>query len=479
MESYYPFVVLALGIVFIVGTIVVLRMHAFLALILAAILVGWLSGKPLPDDKPAEGRPQSVLALEVTTQEFGRTAGSIGVVILLASIIGKCLMDSGAADVITRRFLRLLGERFSSLALLGSGYVLSIPVFFDTVFYLLVPLAKAFRLRTGKNYVLYILAISAGGALTHSLVAPTPGPLIMAENLRIDLGVTILVGILFSIVPAILGGFLWASWVNSRVDIPLREIEGFSLSELEVIVNRPDHELPPFWLSMLPIVLPVVMITSGTIAGTLHQTSVAAGGAGLAEGVRALFQFVGNKNLALFVATAVAMYLVVRQKRLPLRELTTSFEPAIASAGVIILITSAGGAFGAMIGHAGVGDAISAQVPSDVSGTVLLLLAFGVTAVMKIAQGSGTVSMITGSAIMFGVIEGKVLPFDPFYIFLAIGFGSLVISWMNDSGFWIVTKMSGFTEKESLRTWTALLAVLGFLGLIEVLLFAWLLPFPL
>lgn len=506
MEPYYPFVVLALGVAFIIFCIVALRIHAFLALILAAIFVGIIADRA-PD--AASSSPQVVQALEVTTLEFGTTMGKIGVVIVLASIIGKCLMDSGAADKIVRRFLGFLSEKFSGVALLASGYVLSIPVFFDTVFYLLVPLAKSLRLRTGKNYLLYIMCVCAGGALTHSLVAPTPGPLVMTEELHLDLGMTILGGIAFSIIPAILGGWFFSKWMNSRMEIPLREVEGFSLADLQIIVDKPETELPPFWLSILPIALPVILIAGATILKEVDKSMIEAAAAQAptaqegtpaapsenaenadekAEGVPAWLltssKFLGNKNFALILATVLALYLMIRQKGLALRELSPVLEPAIASAGVICLITSAGGAFGAMIKKAGVGDAVSTMLPEQASGTLLLLVAFGIASVMKIAQGSGTVAMITASGIMWNVIgneDGTLkmdLPYHVIYIYLAVGFGSKPFSWMNDSGFWIVSKMSGFTEKETLKTWTMLLAVLGFIGLIQILILSqpWLLP---
>jgi GntP family gluconate:H+ symporter len=276
-----PFVVLVLGIGFVLLTIVVLRVHAFIALIFAAILVGILSPVPL---MPGSSTAQPILALQVTAQEFGRTAGSIGIIIVLASIIGKCLMDSGAAEVITRRFLRRLGRERASVALLGSGYMLSIPVFFDTVFYLLVPLAKALRVRTGRHYVLYVMSICAGAGLTHSLVAPTPGPLIMADNLHLDLGATILAGIAFSVLPGIVVGWFFARWLSQKLDIPLRESADFSERELSDLVERQDSELPGFWISVLPIALPVVLIAAATISDSVHRSSVQAGGAGVDSG---------------------------------------------------------------------------------------------------------------------------------------------------------------------------------------------------
>jgi GntP family gluconate:H+ symporter len=370
----------------------------------------------------------------------------------------------------------LLGVQRAPAALLGSGYLLSMPVFFDTVFYLLVPLAKTFRLRTGGRYLYFVLSICAGGVLTHSLVAPTPGPLLATANLHLDLGTTIIAGILFSILPAILVGHFLARWLDRRYAIPLRATPDVRLEDLQQQMQQPDSALPPFWLSILPIVLPVLMIAAGTIFDTLDASSRAAGGAGFGPVLLELIHFAGNKNVAMLASAVCALLLLLRQPGAGMRRSMDGLEAAIASAGVIILITAAGGAFGAMIRHAGVGDFIQSRVGEGASGPVLLLVAFGVSAMLKTAQGSTTVAMITTSAIMFGVIDGMTLPFHPVYIFLAIGFGGLVISWMNDSGFWVVCKMSGFTETETLKTWTVTLAAAGVVGLVQILIVSALLP---
>jgi gluconate:H+ symporter, GntP family len=471
MGDAYPFVVMAVGVAFVVVAIIRFRLHAFVALIIAAFIVGLLSYRAVGGTGNA-----AVAAIEQSAREFGSMAGNIGIVIVMASIIGKCLMDSGAADVITRRFLRLLGVERAPIALLGSGYLLSVPVFFDTVFYLLIPLAKAFRLRTGGHYLFYVMAICAGGVLTHSLVAPTPGPLVMASNLHLNLGTTIIAGIAFSIAPAILVGFHYARWLSERYPVPLRQTPDMHLDDLEAQMDRPDGELPPFWLSMLPIILPVAMIAASTVADTLDASSRAAGGAGLEPLALQAFGFFGNRNIAMLASAAVAIVILLRQPGKSMGKAMAEMEPAIASAGIIILITSAGGAFGAMIRHAGVGDVIKNYVGSGAPGATLLLVAFLIAAVMKSAQGSSTVSMITTSSIMFGVIDGATLPYHPVYVFLAIGFGALLISWMNDSGFWVVCKMSGLTETETLKTWTTTLALIGLIGLVEVLLLSTFLP---
>jgi len=468
-----PFVVLLIGMVFVAVAIVGLRIHAFLALMFAAILVGLLSGV-VPD--PASRAHPSVQVLGQTAAEFGRTAGNIGLVIVLASIIGKCMMDSGAADAITRRFLRLMGRERASGALLGSGYLLSIPVFFDTVFYLLVPLAKALRVRTGRDYATYVMSICVGAGLTHSLVAPTPGPLIMADNLHLDLGTTILAGLAASVAPAVAVGWFFCRWWGARLDIPFRETPDLPQAELRAIADMPDHELPGLLVSLLPILLPVVLISGASVAGALNDAALASGEPGLNPTALAWLQFLGDRNAALIVAMLCAAALLLQQKALGLAGLARTFEPAIASAAVIILITAAGGAFGAMIGHIGIGNALREQVGTSATGTVLVLLAFGISALMKISQGSTTVAVITASAIMFGVVDGMALPYHPLYLFLAIGFGGMVFSWMNDSGFWIVGRMAGFDERETFLTWSLSFGLAGLVGLLQVLVFARLLP---
>ena len=447
----HPLLVLAIAIGVVFLLIIRMKINAFLALITAATVVGVLSSRvPLGEVMP-----------EVASA-FGRVCGGVAIVIALAALIGQCLMESGAADKIVRVFVRSLGEKNASISLLSSGYVLSVPVFFDTVFYLLVPLARAMRVRTGKNYLLFLMAISAGGAVTHSMVPPTPGPLAMADTLGIDLGTMILVGSLVGI-PMSIAGWLFANLRNSQLDIPMRETAGMTLEELEELSRKQEDQLPSFFMSMLPIVLPVLFITSNTLTGAL----------GIEGPIANLTGFFGNPNFALLVSTIVAMYLLIKQKGVSLAGLQGTVETALASGGLIILITAGGGSFGGMLQLAGVGDVLR-DMSADF-GVPLLMLAFLLGALLKVAQGSGTVSMITTSAIMAPmVLQG--LPFNAVYVACAIGSGSLVGSWMNDSGFWIYTKMSGLTEAESLKTWTPLLAILGLTGYVVSQILAIVLP---
>lgn len=250
-STIYPLLVLTIGITVVLGLIIGFKINAFLALITSAIVVSILAPGEFGEKI---GRVASAL---------GDAVGGIGIVIALAAIIGKCMLDSGAADRIVRAFMDLLGEKRAPVALLGSGFVLAVPVFFDTVFYLLVPLARSLHKRTGVKYLLYIMAIGAGGAITHTLVPPTPGPLLMASNLGVDLGTMIFVGAIVAL-PAAFAGLMCGSIADRVMQTPMRELPGSP--EPEPIK---DEDLPSLWLSLAPVIIPVILISFSTVATTI------------------------------------------------------------------------------------------------------------------------------------------------------------------------------------------------------------------
>lgn len=449
-HTSWPFAVLFLAIVVVVLMISILRFHPFIALMLSAIFVGLISTN-LPG---AENLYHVVKAVELPMSEFGITAGKIAWVIALAAIIGTAMMESGAAQRIVNALVGTLGESRAPLALVISGFLLSIPVFFDTVFFLLIPLAIALAMKTGKNFVLYVAAIGGGAAITHSMVPPTPGPLIMAETLQADLGLTIMAGLAAGILPAICV-LIVGKRMNAKLNIPVR----VAMGEM-----KPNASMPSLTLSLLPVIIPIILISLASI------TKVTAGV------VPPWMAFLGNKNIAMGIGTAIALWLWVKQKNLSAQDLWSESAKPLEIAGIIILITSAGGAFGAMIKHSGIGDAI--EVATENFHINYIFLAWLIAAVMKTAQGSSTVSMITSASILYAIIgTGAELPYHPMYVLLAIGFGAMFISWMNDSGFWVVAKMSGFTEKEALQVWTVLLAILSLVGLLQLLVLSFILPF--
>jgi GntP family gluconate:H+ symporter len=408
----------------------------------------------------ATGLSKQTAAVRVASG-FGSTCTKIGILIAMASIIGKCLLDSGAADRIVRSALARLGEKGAPFAFLSSGFALGVPVFFDTVFYLMIPLGKAMRMRTGRNYLLYVLTIVAGATMAHSLVPPTPGPLFVAEQLGVDIGVMILAGCVVGFFTAGFG-YIYAHFASRMWELPLRESADLSLDDLGKISKREDKDLPPLWLALLPIVLPVILIAGNTVLKRVM------------ENPPPIAATLGDKNVALIISAAVAMAMLVWQKRTKLSELGEATQSALAGGGVIILITAAGGAFGGVLQQTGVAGLIG-DLPES-SPLMIVAMAFLITAAIRTAQGSATVAMITSVGILSGIATAEQLGFHPVYLALAIGCGSKPIGWMNDSGFWVITKMSGMTEGEGLKYVTPMTSLMGVVGLIVVMIGVTLFP---
>ena len=533
-----PWLILVVGLATVLGLMLLGRVHAFVALIMSGMVVSLLAPGPI-------GGKISRVA-----EAFGTTAGKIGVVIALAALVGKAMQESGAADRIVRSALRLFGPQRAAAALCLSGFILAIPVFFDTVFYLLVPLAYSLWRQTRKNYLLYLTAIAAGGVITHTLVPPTPGPLYMAPCLNIDLGVMILVGVILG-APVAGVALGVCHWMNRTMPIPMR------LFAQQEQVSEPASEcLPPLWLSVLPVVLPVLLISgqtvvnvwasgpkaspsgpprpsgsptetsgrwagketgrnqgvpvptvpeaaarpvSGALASALSPTQTASVGAEAApacalpdglegaessdeivilERLAPILRVIGDANLALLLSALIALGTLMVYRGWTLRQIAAASEEALTSAGVIILITSAGGAFGQMLGQSGLKEAVQNLFPQGgLPPMGVLTAAFLMASLLKVAQGSSTVAIMT-TVNMFAAmgVGPEILGFHPVYLASTIAFGSLVGSWMNDSGFWIFAKMGGLTETESLRTWTVLLAVIGGSGFLLSLLASQLVP---
>ena len=444
---------LLIGIALIFLLLLYFRLHPFLALVVSAFAVAFLSDR-VPVDQ----------AVVTVTGGFAALMGKIGILLVLAALVGKCLVDSGAADRIVRSFGKVFGPSREQYSFLASGFVLSMPVFFDTVFYLLAPLVRAAYARRKKDYAMMICAVAAGGAVTHALVPPTPGPIVVAEALGVSLGITFLVGVLAAIVPAAVGGIWYANFLNKRIEIKPREVYGIGEDELERLALRPDSELPSFVTSILPIAVPIGLITASTLAEVLTQNPQ----------VLLYVNVFGDKDVAFLAGAAIAVWLVSVQRKLRLREVSELLTPAIKSGAMIAFITCAGGAFGSVLTAAGVGEFI-AGAASD-WGLSLLVLAFIVAALLRIAQGSATVAMITTAGIVGPAMEITQMGYHPVYLVAMIGFGATTTPWMNDSGFWIVGRMGGLDEAETVKVWTILLTVLALAGFVWVLFLSTVLP---
>lgn len=486
--SYWPFVVLALSVTFIIVAISVLRMHAFLALVLAALLACLLAGNASWDVVQKDGKvktmPALVGAVEMVSKGLGDSARDIAISIALAAIIGMCLMESGAADKVVRRFLAFFGEKRAGWALLWSTFILSAPIFFDTMFMLMVPLAMALRMRTGKDYTLYLMAICCGGTVTHSMTVPHPGPVAVVENLHLNVGESLVGGMVIGAITCFFG-FLFSKWLNARTEVPLRASGGVSLEDLQGVSAKAENELPSFFWSITPVILPIILISLTTVFELAHTGAKNGAGWGVAmvnafggehgfDAVRAWVDFIGHKNIALIIGALIAVGVLAKQRGFGLKKVESLMGPPLETACMIILITSAGGAFGYALRSAGVGTAVA-----DLAKTYslnLVLLGWVVAAVVRVAQGSATVAMLTAASIMAPMLADAKLGCHPIYLFTSIGFGAMFCSWMNDSGFWVVNRLSGMTEKETLRTWSLQLTADSVIGLLVTLVLSKVVP---
>ena len=465
-----PLLILLIGVAVVVVMVLVLRANAFLALICAALVVSLLA----EGDWATKG--------ERVAAALGDAVGKIGIVIAMAAIIGVCMMRSGAAEKIVMVFCRILGEKRFPVALCGSGFVLSIPVFYDTVFFLLIPLARSFYRRVRKKYILCLMAICAGAMITHTMVPPTPGPLAIASNLGIEIGQMMLVGLLVGVLifPFGLAGAYLIDWYmpNPKIHLPAGEtasdLDTPSADEHQQFEQR-EMQLPTLGWAMLPVVLPILLIAFGSYVNMAFQ------GVDPDEmPVMAMFaRIVGGKEIAMMLAAAMAMFVFFRQKIATADEMRKDIETALLDAGLIILITAAGGAFGAMLQLAGIGDTIKMmfQSGSGVAGVSVLMAAFCVASVLKLSLGSSTTAMLTASSIIGAMgLTSETLGFNLAYLGLTISCGSLITSWMNDSGFWLTSRMAGLSETDTLKSVTVLHIIVGCSGFVIILILSQLLP---
>lgn len=472
-----PILIILIGTAVVLFCIIVLRIHAVISLLLASLITALLTSPDLIYGFALNSGMSEQDALSFSKVSlgkrlgvaFGNTSGKIGILIALASVIGTSLMRSGGAERIVRSLLKLFGKKNSGVALLFSSFTLAIPVFFDTVFYLMIPVIKSMGIKNPKKFGLYLMAVIAGGVMAHSLIPPTPGPLFVAETMNIDLGIMMIGGIVIGSI-TVVSGYGYALWANVKWDLPMRSTPDISIDELKQISEAENKSLPSLGLSLLPVVLPIILITGNTFSkmfskGNNNLTE-------LQENITSVFSIIGDPNIALFISALIAMYLMWARE--------TKFDTfkkyiyeALTSAGMIILITSAGGVFGQMLQQTGVG--IRIQELSANYQMAILPMAFFITAAVRSAQGSATIAMVTTIGIIGGVADAG-LAFHPVYIALVIGCGSKIFAWMNDSAFWIITKMTGMEEKETIRHFSILLMVMAFAGLFSIMILSKLFP---
>lgn len=458
MASGSVFTILApalVGVLIVVGGILVLRLHAVLALALAALVVFTLT--PSAPTGGAAGHQTTTASApgEQMARAAGQTAGKIGFLIVFASVIGEAMRASGAAARIAGAILRLCGPRHAGAGLAAGSFLLGVPVFFDTLFLLLVPLARALRQRSGADYLLYVLAIVAGGTMAHALVPPTPGPLFVAEALGVDILTMMLGGSVVGVVSAA-AGLAYARRLNRRMTIPLRPIGG----EGEAAAPAQTGTGLSLWLATAPIAVPI---------GLLAVSSTQAAHPFLPAWLVPISSVVGDKLVALALGTLLALLAVVRRGG----STSDTVTRGVRSGAVVVLVTAAGGAFGESLRQTGMASLFTGEA---VGSFWVLPLVFLVSAAVRTAQGSATVAMMTSVSMISGLVASGRLSFHPVYLALAIGCGAKNLAWMNDSGFWVMARTSGMTERETLRTVSVMNVFMALAGFAVVMLGAWLAP---
>ncbi len=418
-------VLLGLAIIFIVLTTTRLKLHPFLALLLAAFGYGVLCGRMSLADVVAS-----------VNTGFGGTIGYIGIVILAGSIIGTFLEKSGGAFALAERTVGAVGQKNVPLAMGIIGYIVSVPVFCDSGFVILSPLARAMSRRAGLPLAAGAVALSLGLYATHTMVPPTPGPIAAAGILKADLGLVIIWGIPVSLVALVAG---WLCAILSARGAPVEA----QVQPVELETLNPGTRRPSALKAVVPILLPIVLIVLKSVTD-LPSHPLRQGQAATVIG------FIGQPVVALLIGVFLAFLL---PKKVTREMLSTSgwVGEAVVAAATIIIITGSGGAFGKVLQNSGISDVITAHIGQ--SSGLSILLPFVIAAAVKTAQGSSTVAIITTAGIMAPLLEplGLDNPTGRALAVVTIGAGSMVVSHVNDSYFWVVTGFSKMTVKEGYK----------------------------
>ena len=416
------------------------KFHPFLSLLLAAIVMGFVGG---------------LNETEVTStlmNGFGKTLGSIGIIIAFGTIIGAYLEKSGGAKTLANWALKTIGKKRSVLAMNITGFIVSIPVYCDSGFIILSSLNKAISKSSKIPLVVLGVSLAAGLYATHVFVPPTPGPLAATAALDADLGLVILLGLVVAI-PVALSGYFWAKYLEKRIEpVDLKQ----SIAEITT------EKLPKTSSSFIPILIPIILIALKSI--TNYPTHP------LGEGlISNIFNFIGNPVIALLIGVFLAFNLKSKHKEETHFNWVTS---GLKEAGIIILITGAGGAFGAILQATGIGDVIGENFSNMQLG---LLLPFIVAAVLKSAQGSSTVSIITTAAIMAPILEsfGLDSSVGRALTVLSIGAGAMTVSHLNDSFFWVVAQFTEMDTTTALKSQSVSTLIQGLTGILIVMIIGW------
>ncbi len=424
------------GIFFLLFLVMKVKLHAFVALLLVSLLVGVTAGMPL------------IGVIESIQKGMGSTLGFVAVVVGLGAMFGQMLQVSGGAERLAQTLLQRFGEDKAQWSLGLTGFLVAIPVFFDVGFIILVPLIYGLAQKTGRSLLYYGIPLLAGLAVTHSFVPPTPGPIAVANLLGADLGWVILFGALAGIPAMIVAGPLFGRWIAKRIHVGVPDY-------MQLTPIPADRELPSFLTVAGIILVPLALILINTVTNVMLPKD---------DPIRTVLGFLGHPFVALLIATLLAFTLLGTRRGYTRDEVQSIATKALEPAGIIILVTGAGGVFKQVLVDSGVGQVLGNMM----AGSALppIVLAFMIAALVRVAQGSATVAMITAAGLIAPLattlnLQGPVLGL----LVISIAAGATILSHVNDSGFWLVNRYFGLDVKDTLKSWTVmetLIALIGF-----------------
>jgi Gnt-I system low-affinity gluconate transporter len=428
------------GIALLLFLIIRVKLHAFVALLIGSLVIGVGAGMPFAD------------VLEAVATGVGSTLAAIAVLVGLGAMFGQMLEISGGVEAVADSLLRRSGERNAQWSLLAVGFVVAIPVFFDVAFIILVSLVYGLTERTRRPIVYYALPLLAGLAVTHAFIPPTPGPIAVAGLLGADLGWVMLFGATVGLPAAVVAGPIYARLIARRVPAMVPDY-------MHVAERNRERPLPSVSLIVALIGVPLTLIVGNTVAGI-----ALAGG----HPLRALLGFVGHPMMALLVTTVLSFWLLGARAGYSAQEIQDLATKALEPAGIVILVTSAGGVLKQVLIDSGVGDVFANALTA--TNLPPLLLAFLTAAAVRLMQGSATVAMLTAAGLVAALL-GDLQFSEPALALLviAIAAGATMGSHVNDSGFWLVNRYLGLSVPDTLRTWTATTVIVALVSMALVL----------
>ncbi|WP_085524445.1 GntP family permease [Tuberibacillus sp. Marseille-P3662] len=433
----YLLTVTFLAIVIVILGVSWWKWHAFISITVACLFLGVMSG--LSMDKIAGAYETGV----------GNVLGHLVGILALGTILGKLMSDSGAGIQVADFFVRLFGTKKLPWAMLLSGFIIGIPVFFEVGVVILLPLVISIRKTTKQNILLIALPVLAGLSIVHGIVPPHPGAMTAISIYNANIGRVLIYALIIALPTAIIAGPIFAKWVHKRV-IPNREPDLIRPSNI-------SYNLPSTGISFFVILLPIILILLSVVAPYIS----------LPNSVTEFFLFIGSPVVALLISCFVAFYLLGFRQGMDKEIIKKLVDESILPVGSIILIIGAGGAFKQILIESGVGDSI-AQMSEQLSLSPIVL-AFVVAGLIRVATGSATVALTTAAGIVSPVIA-HMSGVNLELLVIATGAGSLMLSHVNDAGFWLVKEYLGLTVKETFKTWTVLETLLAFIAFGIVLL---------